>query len=112
MEPTCFKCGEPFFEGSCVWCTCGRCVNDIRDGSCWFCDSNTYNNFPNFSDYPPQPNLYQQYCERCGRNIIGGFSSFCESFYTNGFNPNYQSEITHILQPYQKHISQNRVKNP
>ena len=89
MDPLCFKCGEPFFGGSCVWCTCRRCGNDIRNGSCWFCNSNTYNNCPNFSNYPHQPNLYQQNCVRCGRNIIGGFWSFCESSYTYGFNPNY-----------------------
>jgi hypothetical protein len=115
MDPICFNYEEPFFEGSCVRCTCERCGNDIRDGSCWFCVSNTYNNFPNFSDYPPQPdyshndyNSYEQYpyfndesfqnapisqlqngCENCGGPH---FSTDCQTREPFPYDNNYHDQ--------------------
>ena len=56
----CIGCGEPLFGSPCRWCTCERCGNDIHNGSCLSCcssdlfsyDQNSFNNFPNFSNYP------------------------------------------------------------
>jgi hypothetical protein len=78
MDPTCFKCGEPFYEGSCIWCTCERCGSDLSDGVCLNCNShsyvqNSFNNSSNISDFytPPPPSLY---CYICGKPSEEGMS--------------------------------------
>ena len=85
----CVGCGEPLFGLPCRWCTCERCGNDIQNGSCLFCGSsnsfaynpnpNSFNEPPNFSEYPPQPQpspINQQNCFDCGGP--SGNDSFCE----------------------------------
>jgi hypothetical protein len=70
MDPICFNCGEPFFGGLCVWCTCDECGDNIRDGVCLNCnshsyDQNSFNNPSNIPDfYTPPPPLF--YCYNCG----------------------------------------------
>lgn len=73
MDPFCVNCGEPFFGGLCVWCTCKQCGGNIHDGVCWYCNSNTYiqTSFNNPSDVPdyyptplPQSSLFNFY--NCG----------------------------------------------
>ena len=95
----CVGCGEPLFGLPCRWCTCERCGNDIRDGSCLFCGSrnsfayelnpNSFNDYSNFSNYPPQPDLSsfdQQNCFNCG-DLLGD-GSHCERCFCKecGFN--------------------------
>lgn len=68
MDPTCFKCGEPFFEGSCVWCTCEQCGNNIHDGVCLFCNTPEYIRntiFQNVPDYYPTPPPSPFTCFNC-----------------------------------------------
>ena len=76
MDPICFNCGEPFFGGLCVWCTCDQCGSDIRDGVCWDCNSPAYdqrsfNNPSNVPDYYPTPPPLSFNCYNCG-NLEGG----------------------------------------
>jgi hypothetical protein len=78
MDPTCFRCGEPFYEGSCIWCTCERCGSDLSDGVCLNCNShsyvqNSFNNSSNISDFytPPPPSFY---CYICGKPSEEGMS--------------------------------------
>jgi hypothetical protein len=78
MDPTCFKCGEPFFGGSCVWCACNECDSDIRDGFCWDFNSPTYdqrffNNPSNVPDYYTPPPLSFN-CYNCGNLSEEGVS--------------------------------------
>jgi hypothetical protein len=78
MDPTCFKCGEPFFGGSCVWCACNECDSDIRDGVCWDFNSPTYdqrffNNPSNVPDYYTPPPLSFN-CYNCGNLSEEGVS--------------------------------------
>jgi hypothetical protein len=92
MDPFCVNCGEPFFGGLCVWCTCKECGSDIRDGVCWDCNSPTYdqrffNNPSNVPDYyltPPPPSFN---CYNCGNPSEEGLSCgqcFCNQCgYTN-----------------------------
>ncbi|GJX37462.1 hypothetical protein Tco_0250765 [Tanacetum coccineum] len=63
----CVGCGEPLYGHPCRWCTCERCGNDLRDGYCFLCYSrngdsftydstpNSFDNPPDFSYLPPQP---------------------------------------------------------
>lgn len=91
MDPICFNCGEPFFGGLCVWCTCDECGDNIRDGVCLNCNSHTYdqNSFKNSSNIPdfytpPPPSFY---CYNCGNPSEEGMpcgQCFCnECGYTN-----------------------------
>ena len=67
----CVGCGEPLFGLPCRWCTCEKCGNDIRDGSCLFCGSrnsfaydpnqNSFNDSPNFSNYPSHSYVQESY---------------------------------------------------
>jgi hypothetical protein len=113
MDPTCFKCGEPFYEGSCIWCTCERCGSNLSDGVCWFCNSHTYdqrsfNNPSNISDYPPTPppppftcfncgNPSEEgvlcercFCKECGftRRLCMCYMSRTEPTFTSDYDPN------------------------
>ncbi|PWA75941.1 pre-mRNA splicing Prp18-interacting factor [Artemisia annua] len=107
---TCERCGNDIPNGSCLFC--GSSNSFIYDQN-----PNSFNNSSDFYDYPPQPN-YSSYdqrycdicgdsldststycqrctCERCGRNLINGFCSFCasenENSYSYDFNPNFSN---------------------
>lgn len=91
MDPICSICGEPFFGGLCVWCTCDECGDNIRDGVCLncnshTCDQNSFNNSSNIPDFytPPPPSFY---CYNCGNPFEEGMlcgRCFCNQCgYTN-----------------------------
>ena len=95
MDLECYKCGEPFYEGRCVWCTCEQCGRMMRDGVCLNCNlpsfirnsvNNPSNVLENFSTPPPSPIT----CNSCGNILQNGSCMFCGS--NNSFsydqNPN------------------------
>ncbi|GKC29403.1 hypothetical protein Tco_1036697 [Tanacetum coccineum] len=81
----CVGCGEPLYGHPCRWCTCERCGNDLRDGYCFLCHSrngdsftydstpNSFDNPPNFSYPPPQPQYVPYSCELCGNDAHHGY---------------------------------------
>ncbi|GJY68445.1 hypothetical protein Tco_0471427 [Tanacetum coccineum] len=78
-------CGEPLYGHPCRWCTCERCGNDLRDGYCFLCHSrnrdsftydstlNSFDNPPDFSYLPPQPQYVPYSCELCGNDAHHGY---------------------------------------
>ncbi|GJY70375.1 hypothetical protein Tco_0474078 [Tanacetum coccineum] len=106
----CFHCKDPLEEGvRCQWCTCVRCGHYLGDGFCSFCTSeagnsfvndsnpNSFNDPPNFSDYPPQPQYETYLCDLCGNDSHYGYD--CpprfplvyeqEPSYNQNFSDNY-----------------------
>ncbi|GJY37349.1 hypothetical protein Tco_0422727, partial [Tanacetum coccineum] len=81
----CVGCGEPLYGHPCRWCTCERCGNDLRDGYCFLCHSrngdsftydstlNSFDNPPDFSYPPPQPQYVPYSCELCGNDAHYGY---------------------------------------
>ncbi|GJT46637.1 hypothetical protein Tco_0955352 [Tanacetum coccineum] len=81
----CVGCGEPLYGHPCRWCTCERCGNDLRDGYCFLCHSrnedsftydstpNSFDNPPDFSYPPPQPQFVPYSCELCGNDDHYGY---------------------------------------
>ncbi|GJV23324.1 hypothetical protein Tco_1376019 [Tanacetum coccineum] len=81
----CVGCGEPLYGHPCQWCTCERCGNDLRDGYCFLCHSrnedsftydstpNSFDNPPDFSYHPPQPQYETYSCELCGNDAHYGY---------------------------------------
>ncbi|GJX04085.1 pre-mRNA splicing Prp18-interacting factor, partial [Tanacetum coccineum] len=81
----CVGCGEPLYGHPCRWCTCERCGNDLRDGYCFLCHSrngdsftydstpNSFDNPPDFSYPPPQPQFVPYSCELCGNDAHYGY---------------------------------------
>ncbi|GJU10403.1 hypothetical protein Tco_1132799 [Tanacetum coccineum] len=81
----CVGCGEPLYGHPCRWCTCERCGNDLRDGYCFLCHSrngdsftydstpNSFDNPPDFSYPPPQPQYVPYSCELCGNDAHHGY---------------------------------------
>ncbi|GJX74909.1 hypothetical protein Tco_0313504 [Tanacetum coccineum] len=78
-------CGEPLYGHLCRWCTCERCGNDLRDGYCFLCHSkngdsftydstsNSFDNPPDFSYPPPQPQYVPYSYELCGNDAHYGY---------------------------------------
>ncbi|GJY14083.1 hypothetical protein Tco_0383392, partial [Tanacetum coccineum] len=76
-------CGESLYGHPCRWCTCERCGNDLRDGYCFLCHSrngdsftstsNSFDNPPDFSFPPPQPQYMPYSCELCGNDAHYGY---------------------------------------
>ncbi|GKC00276.1 hypothetical protein Tco_0986412 [Tanacetum coccineum] len=81
----CVRCGEPLYGHPCRWCTYERCGNDLRDGYCFLCHSrngdsftydstpNSFDNPPDFSYPPPQPQYVPYSCELCGNDAHYGY---------------------------------------
>ncbi|GJY84584.1 hypothetical protein Tco_0497960 [Tanacetum coccineum] len=81
----CVGCGEPLYGHPCRWRTCERSGDDLQDGYCFLChsrngDSFTYNSTPNsfdntpdFSCPPPQPQYVPYSCELCGNDAHYGY---------------------------------------
>ncbi|GKE72315.1 hypothetical protein Tco_1534356, partial [Tanacetum coccineum] len=81
----CVGCGEPLYGHPCRWCTCERCGNDLRDGYCFLCHSrngdsftydstpNSFDNPPDFSYPPPQPQFVPYSYELCGNDAYYGY---------------------------------------
>ncbi|GJW79956.1 hypothetical protein Tco_0143931 [Tanacetum coccineum] len=74
----CVGCGEPLYGHPCRWCTCERCGNDLchsRNGDSFTYDStpNSFDNPPDFSCPPPQPQYVPYSCELCGNDAHYGY---------------------------------------
>ncbi|GJV67952.1 hypothetical protein Tco_1483461 [Tanacetum coccineum] len=82
----CFHCKDPLKDGvRCQRCTCVRYGHYLGDGFCSFCNSeagnsfvndsnpNSFNDPPNFSDYPPQPQYETYLYELCGNDSHYGY---------------------------------------
>ncbi|GJT01559.1 hypothetical protein Tco_0822728 [Tanacetum coccineum] len=79
-----FKCGG-LFGDMFQWCTCVRCRRNYMDEVCSVCcfgdgdsftydpNPNSFNDSPNFSDYPPQPQYQTYSCELCGNDAYYGY---------------------------------------
>ncbi|GJR38704.1 ribonuclease H-like domain-containing protein [Tanacetum coccineum] len=69
----------------CRRCSCGWCGNKLNDGFCSYCASkagnsfaydpnpNSFDNSPNFSYAPPQPQFETYSCELCGNDSHYGY---------------------------------------
>ncbi|GJT91463.1 hypothetical protein Tco_1080308 [Tanacetum coccineum] len=81
----CVGCGEPLYGHPCRRCTCERRGNDLRDGYFFLCHSrngdsftydstpNSFDNPPDFSYPPPQPQYVPYFCELCGNDAHYGY---------------------------------------
>ncbi|GJT80601.1 hypothetical protein Tco_1054943 [Tanacetum coccineum] len=84
-QPSCYGCGGPLDGLLCRRCTCEWCGNNLRDGFCAFCNSrdgnsfiydsnpNSFDNPPDFSYQPPQPQYQSYSCELCGNDSHYGY---------------------------------------
>ncbi|GKD12126.1 hypothetical protein Tco_1196533, partial [Tanacetum coccineum] len=81
----CYLCGDPLDGILCRRCSCGWCGNKLDDGFCSYCASkdgnsfaynpnpNSFDNSPNFSYPPPQPQFETYSCELCGNDSHYGY---------------------------------------
>nr|GEW49759.1 pre-mRNA splicing Prp18-interacting factor [Tanacetum cinerariifolium] len=81
----CYGCGGPLDGLLCRRCTCEWCGNNLRDGFCSFCNARARNSFiydlnptsfdnpPDFSYQPPQPQYKTYLCELCGNDSYYGY---------------------------------------
>ncbi|GJW97193.1 hypothetical protein Tco_0179001 [Tanacetum coccineum] len=84
-QRSCFSCGNPVDDQPCRYCTCERCGYYNRGVPCLGCNSEaensftyeptpySYNDSPNFSEYPPQPQYDTYFCELCGNDAHYGY---------------------------------------
>nr|GEX49210.1 hypothetical protein [Tanacetum cinerariifolium] len=81
----CYGCGGTLDDLLCGWCTYEWCGNNLRDGFCSFCNARAENSFiyhlnptsfdnpPDFSYQPPQPQYETYSCELCGNDYHYGY---------------------------------------
>ncbi|GKD17413.1 hypothetical protein Tco_1206571, partial [Tanacetum coccineum] len=106
---SCYLCGDPLDGILCQRCSCGWCGNKLDDGFCSYCASkdgnsfaynpnpNSFDNSPNFSYPPPQPQFETYSCELCGNNSHYGYDCPSrvplvyepEPCYNQNFSDNY-----------------------
>ncbi|GJQ90146.1 hypothetical protein Tco_0001285 [Tanacetum coccineum] len=82
----CYGCGGPLDGFLCRRCTYKWCGNNLKDGFCSFCNSragnsfiydsnpNSFDNPPDFSYHPPQPQYETYSCELCGNDAHYGYN--------------------------------------
>ncbi|GJZ67379.1 hypothetical protein Tco_0630619 [Tanacetum coccineum] len=90
---TCQQCGVNLINGICLNCTygdgkpvtCCGCEGPLKGGFCLFCNSrdgnsfiydsnpNSFDNPPDFSYHPPQPQYDTYFCELCGNDAHYGY---------------------------------------
>ncbi|GJR27603.1 hypothetical protein Tco_1103835 [Tanacetum coccineum] len=82
---SCYLCGDPLDGILCRRCSCEWCGNKLNDGFCSYCASkdgnsfaydpnpNSFDNSPNFSYPPPQPQFETYSCELCGNDSHYGY---------------------------------------
>ncbi|GJZ25867.1 hypothetical protein Tco_0570120 [Tanacetum coccineum] len=106
---SCYLCGDPLDGILCRRCSCGWCGNKLNDGFCSYCASkdgnsfaydpnpNSFDNSPNFSYPPPQPQFETYSCELCGNDSHYGYDCPSrvplvyepEPCYNQNFSDNY-----------------------
>ncbi|GJV74777.1 hypothetical protein Tco_1506361 [Tanacetum coccineum] len=106
---SCYLCGDPLDGILCRRCSCGWCGNKLDDGFCSYCASkaensfaydpnpNSFDNSPNFSYPPPQPQFETYSCELCGNDSHYGYDCPSrvplvyepEPCYNQNFSDNY-----------------------
>ncbi|GJZ02937.1 hypothetical protein Tco_0520898 [Tanacetum coccineum] len=82
----CFHCKDTLEEDEhCKRCTCKWCGSGLSKGFCFICASsnenssidnpnpNSFNDSPDFSDFPPQPQYETYSCELCGNDAHYGY---------------------------------------
>jgi hypothetical protein len=120
MDTFCSICGEPFFRGLCVWCTCDECGDNIRDGVCLNCnshtfDQNSFNNSSNIPDFytPPPPSFY---CYNCGNPSEEGMPCgrcFCDGCgYTDCMCYTSNAQTSYAYEPSFDCYHQNNFYEP
>ncbi|GJW26419.1 hypothetical protein Tco_0040230 [Tanacetum coccineum] len=84
-ELSCYLCGDPLDGILYRRCSCGWCGNKLDHGFCSYCASraensfaydpnpNSFDNSPNFSYPPPQPQFETYSCELCGNDFYYGY---------------------------------------
>ncbi|GKC12994.1 hypothetical protein Tco_1009776 [Tanacetum coccineum] len=84
-QRSCFSCENPVDDQPCRYCTCEQCGYYNRGVPCLGCNSEaensftyeptpySYNDSPNFSDYPLQPQYDTYFCELCGNDTHYGY---------------------------------------
>ncbi|GKD49219.1 hypothetical protein Tco_1278195, partial [Tanacetum coccineum] len=79
---TCCECESPLNGGFCLICA-------SRAGNSSACDPNlnSYNDSPNFSDYPPQPQYQTYMCELCGNDAHFGYDCPPQVLFVYNQNP-------------------------
>ncbi|GKC74979.1 hypothetical protein Tco_1125753 [Tanacetum coccineum] len=115
-QRSCFSCENPVDDQPCRYCTCERCGYYNRGVPCLGCNSEaensftyeptpySYNDSPNFSDYPPQPQYDTYFCELCGNDAHYGYDCppqvpfNCPAFYDND-DEDDDEEYTIIITP-------------
>ncbi|GJX45310.1 hypothetical protein Tco_0261986 [Tanacetum coccineum] len=126
-SPTCLRCylcGDPLDGILCRRCSCGWCGNKLDDGFCSYCASkdgnafaydpnpNSFDNSPNFSYPPPQPQFETYSCELCGNDSHYGYD--CPSrvplvYEPEPYSVDCQEALDKILEEL-KEIKQDRRK--
>ncbi|GJS15626.1 hypothetical protein Tco_0410098 [Tanacetum coccineum] len=106
---SCYLCGDPLDGILCRRCSCGWCGNKLDNGFCSYCASevgnsftydpnpNSFDNSPNFSYLPPQPQFETYSCELCGNDFHYGYDCPLqvplvyepEPCYNQNFSDNY-----------------------
>ncbi|GJU53592.1 hypothetical protein Tco_1227306 [Tanacetum coccineum] len=106
---SCYLCGDPLDGILCRRCSCGWCGNKLDDEFCSYCASkaensfaynpnpNSFDNSPNFSYPPPQPQFETYSCELCGNDSHYGYDCPSrvplvyepEPCYNQNFSDNY-----------------------
>ncbi|GJU32393.1 hypothetical protein Tco_1175982 [Tanacetum coccineum] len=89
-------------------CSCGWCGNKLDDGFCSYCASkaensfaydpnpNSFDNSPNFSYHPQQPQFETYLCELCGNNAHYVILCLVHSSRSSLFEEEFAGELAHI----------------
>ncbi|GJW41881.1 hypothetical protein Tco_0070680 [Tanacetum coccineum] len=106
----CVGCGEPLYCHPCRWCTCEQCGNDLRDGHCFLCHSknedsltydstpNSFDNPPDFSYPPPQPQYVPYSCELCGNDAHHGYDCPPQVLFVYNQDPYFNQNFDYFTQ--------------
>ncbi|GJT57032.1 hypothetical protein Tco_0992086 [Tanacetum coccineum] len=106
----CVGCGEPLYGHPCRWCTCKWCGNDLRDGYCFLCHSrngdsftydstpNSFDNPPDFSYPPPQPQYVPYSCELCGNDAHYGYDCPPQVLFVYNQDPCFNQNFNYFPQ--------------
>ncbi|GJY51355.1 hypothetical protein Tco_0442202 [Tanacetum coccineum] len=107
-QQSCFSCGNPLDDQPCRYCTCERYGYYNRGVPCLGCNSEnsftyeptpySYNDSPNFSDYPPQPQYKTYSCELCGNDAHYGYDCPPQVSFISNPDPCYNQDFDNFPQ--------------